>query len=206
MSVDKSPASKPEQAFSFSSVFHRMVTWERCLDGSHRMLPPDFWFGAYCSAHLQLGLDAGKMDVLARFQLCADRHLPDHPCRDPVTSGLPQHWHVQPPSAACGMWTLFASGTCFIFSVLPLKGGFNISFFRHDWKTPLFFFFFNFLPIRIPFAWIPWLVLFVWMLKKDFIIALRKGKLPMNIKHAVVHSLHKKPSFDANYLTSQAWP
>ena len=143
MGLGKGPASKPEQAFSLSSIFYRMVTWKYCLDGSHHMLPPYFWFGSYCSAHLQLCLDAVKIDVLATFQLCADRYLPDHPCRDPVTSGLPQHWHIQAFSTVCGIWTLFASDTCFNFSVLHLKEEFNISFFWHGWKTPLFFFTFS---------------------------------------------------------------
>lgn len=174
MGVDKSPASNPEQAFSFSSVFHRLVTWERCLDGSHRMLPPDFWFGAYCSAHLQLGLDAVKIDVLARFQLCADRCLPDHPRRDPVTSGLPQHWHMQPPSTACGMWTLFASGTCFNFSVVPLKEEFNISFFRHDWKTPLFFFLLS--SNSHPFCLSPLISFICLNVKEGFYYCLKEGK------------------------------
>lgn len=132
MGMDKDPASKSEQAFSLSPIFYGMVNWECCLDGSHHMLPPDFSFGAYCDEHLQLGLNTVKIDVLATFQLCTDRYLPDHPCRDPVTSGLPQHWHIQPFSSASGMQTPLASDTCFNFSVLHLKEEFNISFFWHD--------------------------------------------------------------------------
>lgn len=102
MDLEKSPASQSEQAFSLSSVFYGMVTWELCLAGIHHMLPPDFWFRAYCSVHLQFSLDALKINVLATLQLCSDRYLPGHPGRDPVTSGLPQRWHMNLPARPKG--------------------------------------------------------------------------------------------------------